>query len=76
LTRVEAGLVCGGGEAVGVVPEREFNGPEELLVGEVGECFGHVRGGLFEEGPEAFAEGVDPRLAFSSVGTRVRQGVR
>ncbi len=67
MTGVEAGLVCGGGEAVGLVTEGKLDGTEELLVGQCGECFGHVRGRLFEEGPKTFPDGVDARLVFSGI---------
>jgi hypothetical protein len=47
----------GGGEAVGVVAEAELDVAEELPVGGIDECLGHVAEGLVVGGPQLVQQG-------------------
>jgi hypothetical protein len=46
----------GGRQGVGLIAEGELDGPEELVVGQVGELGGHPFQGLIEYGAEAVPE--------------------
>jgi hypothetical protein len=56
-------LVDSGGEAVGVVAEAEFDVAEELSVGGIDECLGHVAEGLVGGRPQLVHQGADAAFA-------------
>ena len=64
-----------GGQVVGLVPQGQLDGAEELVVGQVGEGFGHLAQRLVEQGPEALAERLEAGFAVKSVSIRGRIGV-
>jgi hypothetical protein len=49
-------LVGVGGEAMDLVAQGQFDGAEDLVVGQVGQSLGHLGQGPLKEGPEAIAE--------------------
>ena len=63
------------GQVVGLVTQGQLDRAEELVVGQVGEGFGHLAEGLLEEGAEAVAEGPEAGFAVKSGSFRGRIGV-
>jgi hypothetical protein len=73
---VQAGLVGGGGQVVGLVAQGEFQLAEQLGVGAIDEGLRHPARGPLDVGAELLQEGVDPTFTVIGGGGRGRRRLR